>query len=92
MGSLSREVSRKALALGAPFNVQLDITYRCNERCGHCYLDHDDHGEMTTAEIRDVLNQLAEAGAFRLPSAAVKSSFEKTSSKSWNMPDPCCSR
>ncbi len=66
MGSLSREVSRKALALGAPFNVQLDITYRCNERCVHCYLDHDDHGEMTTAEIRDILNQLAEAGAFSL--------------------------
>ena len=66
MGSLSREVSRKALALGAPFNVQLDITYRCNERCVHCYLDHDDHGEMTTAEIRDVLNQLAAAGVFTL--------------------------
>ncbi len=66
MGSLSREVSRKALELGAPFNVQLDITYRCNERCVHCYLDHDDHGEMTTAEIRDVLDQLAAAGAFSL--------------------------
>jgi radical SAM protein with 4Fe4S-binding SPASM domain len=51
---------------GAPFNVQLDITYRCNERCVHCYLDHGDHGEMTTAEIRDVLNQLADAGAFSL--------------------------
>jgi len=66
VGALSRQVSRKALALGAPFNVQLDITYRCNERCLHCYLDHDDRGEMTTREIRDVLNQLAEAGAFSL--------------------------
>jgi radical SAM protein with 4Fe4S-binding SPASM domain len=66
VGSLSREVSRKALERGAPFNVQLDITYRCNERCVHCYLDHDDHGEMTTAEIRDVLDQLAAAGAFSL--------------------------
>src|SRR5581483_6959230 len=46
--------------------VQLDLTYRCNERCVHCYLDHDDHGEMTTAEIRGVLRQLADAGVFFL--------------------------
>ena len=32
--------------------VQLDLTYRCNERCVHCYLDHHDYGEMTTAEIK----------------------------------------
>jgi radical SAM protein with 4Fe4S-binding SPASM domain len=44
----------------------LDVTYRCNERCVHCYLDHDDHGEMTTAEIKGVLDQLAEAGVFFL--------------------------
>ena len=32
----------------------------------HCYLDHDDHGEMTTAEIKNLLDQLAEAGVFIL--------------------------
>ncbi len=32
----------------------------------HCYLDHDDHGELTLAEIKDVLDQLAEAGVFFL--------------------------
>ena len=46
--------------------MHLDVTYRCNERCVHCYLDHDDHGEMTTAEIKGVLDQLAEAGVFFL--------------------------
>jgi hypothetical protein len=30
----------------------------------HCYLDHYDHGEMTT--IKSVLDQLAEAGVFFL--------------------------
>ena len=64
--SLLAEVNQKALALGVPVSVHLDLTYRCNERCGHCYLDHDDHGEMTTAEIADLLNQLAEAGVFFL--------------------------
>jgi len=66
MSALMREMGAKALKLGIPLGVQLDLTYRCNERCVHCYLDHDDHGEMTTAEIRDLLDQLAAAGVFFL--------------------------
>jgi radical SAM protein with 4Fe4S-binding SPASM domain len=56
----------KALKMGIPLSVQLDMTYRCNERCIHCYLDHDGHGEMTTAEIKDLLDQMADAGVFYL--------------------------
>ncbi|MDD2920251.1 radical SAM protein [Rhodoferax sp.] len=66
MSSLMREMGAKALKLGIPLSVQLDLTYRCNERCVHCYLDHDDHGEMSTAEIKDLLDQLAAAGVFFL--------------------------
>ncbi len=64
--SLLTDMNQKALGLGVPISVHLDITYRCNERCVHCYLDHDDHGEMTTAEIFDILNQLSDAGVFFL--------------------------
>jgi AdoMet-dependent heme synthase len=64
--SLASEMADRALDLGVPFNVHLDLTYRCNERCIHCYLDHDDHGEMTTAEIKNLLHQLADAGTFLL--------------------------
>jgi radical SAM protein with 4Fe4S-binding SPASM domain len=64
--SLLAEITQKALNLGLPLSVHLDVTYRCNERCIHCYLDHDDHGEMTTPEIFDVLQQLADAGVFFL--------------------------
>ncbi|HEV2246781.1 MAG TPA: radical SAM protein [Terriglobia bacterium] len=60
------EMAAKALKLNIPLSVQLDLTYRCNERCIHCYLDHDDHGEMTTAEIKDLLDQMADAGVFYL--------------------------
>jgi radical SAM protein with 4Fe4S-binding SPASM domain len=56
----------RAFKTGVPLGVQFDVTYRCDERCVHCYLDHDDHGEMTTAEIMDVLDQLAAAGVFFL--------------------------
>jgi radical SAM protein with 4Fe4S-binding SPASM domain len=64
--SLLQELNEKALARNIPISVQLDLTYRCNERCVHCYLDHDDHGEMTTAEIKHLLDELADAGVFVL--------------------------
>ena len=64
--SLLFEMNQKALQLGIPISVHLDLTYRCNERCVHCYLNHDDHGEMTSAEIKGLLGQLAGAGVFFL--------------------------
>src|ERR1700726_4665408 len=66
MSSLGAEMNAKALRLGIPLSVQLDLTYRCNERCVHCYLDHIDHGEMTTGEIKELLGQMADAGVFYL--------------------------
>lgn len=66
MSGLMEDVTVKALALGIPMSAQIDLTYRCNERCVHCYLDHDDHGEMTTSEIKHLLDELAEAGVFIL--------------------------
>ena len=64
--SLMEEMNSRALALGVPLSVHLDLTYRCNERCVHCYLDHEDHGEMNTAEIKELMDQLTEAGVFYL--------------------------
>src|SRR5258707_11753911 len=66
MSGLQAEMAAKALKLNIPLSVQLDLTYRCNEECIHCYLDHDDHGEMSTAEIKHLLKEMAEAGVFIL--------------------------
>jgi radical SAM protein with 4Fe4S-binding SPASM domain len=66
MSGLMEEMNEKALARNIPLSVQLDLTYRCNERCVHCYLDHDDHGEMTTSEIKHLLKEMADAGVFIL--------------------------
>ncbi len=51
---------------GLPLSVHFDLTYRCNERCIHCYLDHEDHGELTTAECVSVLEELARNGTLFL--------------------------
>ncbi len=66
MSLLMHQMGTRALELGIPLSVQLDLTYRCNERCIHCYLDHEDHGEMSTTEILGLLDQLAAAGVFFL--------------------------
>jgi MoaA/NifB/PqqE/SkfB family radical SAM enzyme len=53
---------RRSLERQVPLSVHFDLTYRCNERCIHCYVDHDDRGEMDTAEVRRVLEELSQAG------------------------------
>jgi AdoMet-dependent heme synthase len=57
---------RRTVQRHLPWSVHLDLTYRCNERCIHCYLDHEDHGEMKTQEIKNVLEQLAQSGTLFL--------------------------
>jgi AdoMet-dependent heme synthase len=66
IASLMDRVRDRAIAEQVPLAVHFDLTYRCNERCVHCYLDHEDHGELTTAEVKAILDQLAEAGTFFL--------------------------
>ncbi len=52
------------------YNASLELTYRCTERCIHCYLgEHagdDTRRELTTQEWKNVLDQLAELGCLRV--------------------------
>src|SRR6202162_2529402 len=66
MSTILQNLNSKAIQLGIPLGVHLDLTWRCNERCVHCYLDHDDLGEMTYDEIEGLLTQMAAAGVFFL--------------------------
>ena len=64
--SLLDRIGAKAEARGIPISVHLDLTWACNEGCVHCYLDHSVGGDMNTAEIKGVLDQLAAAGVMFL--------------------------
>ena len=66
MSTILENLNSKAIQLGIPLGVHLDVTWRCNERCVHCYLDHDDLGEMSYDEIEDLMTQMAAAGVFFL--------------------------
>ena len=63
MSSLAQEVNEKAVRLGIPLSVHLDVTYRCNERCVHCYLPSETrHSEMSTAQIGAFLQEFSKPG------------------------------
>ncbi len=66
MGLLMESINRRAMDLGIPLSVHIDLTWRCNERCIHCYLDHDDPDELSLSELRDLLDQMADAGTLFL--------------------------
>jgi hypothetical protein len=72
MNALLQKMSDKALQLSIALSVQLDLTYGCNARCVPCYLDHDDHGERTAAEIKHRPDEVAEAGVFILTRSRVE--------------------
>lgn len=55
----------RARAAGVPLHVLIELTYRCNVRCVHCYLAGRER-EMTLGELEHVLDQLAAAGCLIL--------------------------
>jgi radical SAM protein with 4Fe4S-binding SPASM domain len=66
-GELLGRVSARAEALHVPLEVLFEVTHRCNLPCQHCYLpDHQDHGELTLAEIAVLFDQLVAAGTIFL--------------------------
>lgn len=68
--SLTQLIAIKAERQRIPLNVHLELTYRCNEQCLHCYCVVE-HGkeeearrrELTYAEITHLLDDLADLGA-----------------------------
>ena len=39
-------------------SVMFELTYRCNCRCIHCYLDNNDKHELATGEVLEIVHQL----------------------------------
>jgi MoaA/NifB/PqqE/SkfB family radical SAM enzyme len=71
MGAL-QDVFDKAARELVPLSVHFDLTYRCHHRCVHCYIPEawrQGEGrapELTTAQVKGILDQLAAAGTFFL--------------------------
>lgn len=49
-----------------PHAIQLNITFRCNQRCAYCEIYQDKRYEMTTQEIQRMIDEFAGLGTSRL--------------------------
>jgi radical SAM protein with 4Fe4S-binding SPASM domain len=63
---LLHQVMSKSAQCNVPFQVALELTYRCNLRCAHCYIDIVEKDELSFDEWRKVLGQLKAAGTLYL--------------------------
>ncbi len=66
MSALMDHITRKALASGIPLSVHLDVTWRCNLNCLHCYLTEREGHELTGEPISGLLEELASCGTLFL--------------------------
>ena len=60
-------LDQKSVRRCVPINAHFELTHNCNLKCVHCYIVKDNaRAELTYFEIRDLLDQLADAGCLWL--------------------------
>jgi len=65
--NFSERFQDKVEAKGIPLKGQMEITFRCNLKCAHCYVVEDKtKEELTFQEITDILDQIHEEGCLWL--------------------------
>ena len=71
-GEYSKRLHDKARGQRIPINGSIELTYRCNLRCTHCYIGSyrargiPGETELSTSELEGVLDQIADAGCLWL--------------------------
>lgn len=66
---IGERLRERSVEQRVPVNVMIELTYRCNLRCRHCYLEGlppSREPELSTDEIVDLLDQLADIGTLYL--------------------------
>lgn len=62
-----QKILKKTVDENIPFTVHFDLTYKCNLKCIHCYVTKESgKKELSTEEIKSIINQLAEANTLYL--------------------------
>jgi radical SAM protein with 4Fe4S-binding SPASM domain len=66
MHDLTDWLFRKSVGRHIPLSVHIDLTMRCNERCIHCYRTIERRPELTSDELKALLDDVARAGTLYL--------------------------
>jgi radical SAM protein with 4Fe4S-binding SPASM domain len=66
MPDLTDWLFQKSVGRHIPLSVHIDLTMRCNERCIHCYRVIERRPELTTDELKALLDDVARAGTLYL--------------------------
>ena len=62
-GEFGTLLSRAGAPERVPLSGSMEITFKCNLRCVHCYIpDYSGRGEMATSEIKRILSEVAGEG------------------------------
>jgi radical SAM protein with 4Fe4S-binding SPASM domain len=70
-------LSRIEQATGRPLRAMIEISDRCNEVCVHCYQEQGRKGEMTTEQIKGVMDELAQLGVLILTLSGGEATLRK---------------
>jgi radical SAM protein with 4Fe4S-binding SPASM domain len=67
LGAFSRRMHDRVIRERIPLSGSIELTWRCNLRCQHCYLDevHEQVGgpeELSTGEICNIFDQVVDEG------------------------------
>ena len=60
MNKLMKTCSEKHI----PAVVQIELTNKCNLSCRHCNFVRSDEADLTTTEVKGIIDQLKQAGTF----------------------------
>ena len=70
-------LSRIEQSSGRSLRAMIEISDRCNEVCVHCYQEQGRKGEMTTAQIKAVMDELAAIGVLVLTLSGGEATLRK---------------
>lgn len=64
--NLESEVSSQFDSGEQLYSVLIELTYKCNERCRHCYIVDEHRQEMSFEKVCEILDELAEMKTFNI--------------------------
>jgi radical SAM protein with 4Fe4S-binding SPASM domain len=60
--TLLRSIINDAATKNIPFSVHLELTRKCNLKCLHCYATQENRKELSTKEIKNLIDELRAMG------------------------------